>query len=213
MNDFEIKTLVVGQLQTNCYLLIDRKIKQALIIDPGDDAQYIIEKLSGEKVTPVTIIATHGHYDHILAIFELKLIYKIPFLANRKDEFLLKNIKRSSWYYSKIKADPIPEINQYLKDKDKIQIGNINLSVMETSGHTPGSICLYFAKQNILFTGDTIFAGGGVGRTDFSYCSTSDLHDSLKTIFKLPNQTIIYPGHGEISTIKREVEFFRKGLP
>ena len=213
MEDFVIKTLVVGQLQTNCYLIIDKKVKKALIIDPGDDADYIIRILADEKVTPLKIIATHGHFDHILGVTELKLNFNIPFLINQKDLFLVKDmVKRTKYYLPDVTPIP-PNIDKFLVNDEVIDFGNNQIRIIETPGHTPGSICLYSAKQNILFSGDTIFAGGGVGRTDFSYSSSIDLQKSLKKIFKLPGITTIYPGHGETSTIKQEYEFFRKGLP
>lgn len=201
---FKVVTLPVGQLRTNCYLLIDKKTADTLIIDPGDDADYIERIMTDKKCKPLKIVATHGHFDHIMAATELKLAYNLPFLINKKDEFLVKNLKSSAKYFLGIETDPPPPINGYLKEKENIELGNNLLEIIATPGHTPGSLCLYSKESNILFTGDLLFADGGVGRTDFSYSSSSDLAASLTKIFHLPAQTKIFPGHGRSSTLGKE---------
>lgn len=195
----KIKKLTLGQLQTNCYIANDGE--EALIIDPGDDADYIMRVISDEEVKPKMIIATHGHYDHILAVTELKLAYNIPFLMHKDDEFLLKNMKSSAQHFSGIKADPAPKVDKYLKENDNLVVGSNLLQVIETSGHTPGSLSLYNKDENILFAGDLIFAGGGVGRTDFVYSDKIKLLNSIKKLSGLPKKTIVYSGHGEESKI------------
>lgn len=208
MNNLVIKTLVVGQLQTNCYLLINKETNKALIIDPGDSSDYITSILQDEKTIPVKILATHGHFDHILAAYELQLNYQITFMVHQKDVFLVKEIrKRSQFYFPEAIAIP-PKINNYLKHDQIINLGKYQIQVIETPGHTPGSVSLYIKEQNILFTGDTLFANGGVGRTDFSYSSVGDLNKSLAKIYKLPGKTIIYPGHGSFSSIEKEKKSF-----
>lgn len=213
---FQIRTLPVGQLTTNCYLVIDGKTKKALIIDPGDSAEYIINVLRDEGATPTAIVATHGHFDHILAVTELKLAFNIPFLINGKDRFLVARMQESARHFLKIEVDPPPALafgkSQWRAGppqidgtlKNKIKAGSTTLTILETPGHTPGSVCLYHKEKGILFTGDTLFANGGVGRTDFSYSSKNDLNRSLQHLFKLPLDTIIYPGHGESSTLSQE---------
>lgn len=200
----KVISLPVGQMQANCYLIYGELPGDTLIIDPGDDADYIERIISDHKLNPIKIIATHGHFDHILAVTELKLAYNIPFLINQKDEFMVENMKKSAKHFLGIDVDPPPEIDEYLKDGDKLTDGNIELEVVETPGHTPGSICLYLPREKLILTGDTLFAGGGVGRADFSYSSSQDLGNSLKKIFKLPAKTTIYPGHGRESTLGEE---------
>lgn len=207
MEDLLIKTLPVGQLQTNCYLVIDRSKNEALIIDPGDSADYIIRILTDEKVKPSKIVATHGHFDHILAVYELKLAYNISFLISKKDLFLVSAMQKNASHFLGVKVDPPPEVDKYLFEDEKVKVGRYTFSVIETPGHTPGSICLYLKDKNALFTGDTIFAGGGLGRTDFSYSSKKDLYQSIKKIFQLPNKTTIYPGHGPKSLLSQEKHF------
>ena len=217
-----IETLVVGQLETNCYLVWDPESLEAIIIDPGDAGDYIGEKILSLNLKPKLIVATHGHFDHILAVTELKLAFNISFLIHPKDEFLVRRVQRSAKFFVGIQTDLVPKIDQYLKKEEEIKFGREKLKVMETAGHTPGSVCLtsYSTSQDaipacagrrqpprfcrsVLFSGDTLFAGG-VGRTDFGYSSQKDLTESLEKIFTLPEETIVYPGHGELTTIGEE---------
>ena len=205
----EIISLIVGQLQTNCYLVVGGKTNKALIIDPGDDADYIERIISDRKLKPVKIVATHGHFDHILAVTELKLAYKIPFFIHKNDEFLVKELQSSVRYFLGIAADPPPNIDGYLQEKDYIMIGESTLLVLEAPGHTPGGICLYSKRDKILFTGDLLFADGGIGRTDFLYSNPAMLNTSLKKIFQLNLLTTVYSGHGRATTLKVEIAFHK----
>lgn len=200
MKDYqpEVLTLTVGQLQTNCYIPYDKKSQKGCIIDPGDDADYITRILTDKKIKPECIVATHGHFDHILAVSELQLAYDIPFVLNSKDIFLVINMQSSAGYFLGRKIDnPIPQVNRNLKEGDTLKMGISTFSVIETPGHTPGSICLFSRIMNVLICGDLLFAGGGVGRTDFSYSSPQDLQKSIDKVFKLPSNIIVYPGHGD----------------
>jgi glyoxylase-like metal-dependent hydrolase (beta-lactamase superfamily II) len=185
----EIKSLSVGQLQTNCYLLWDESSSECFIIDPGDDADFITTQILELKLKPMASLLTHGHYDHCLACLELKLNFNIPIYLNPKDNFLYQNANKSAEHWSSIKALKQPHTLPLPKE---LKLGETTIRVISTPGHTPGSVCFSFA--NILFTGDTLFADG-VGRTDFSYSSTSDLKKSLAKIHSYPPETLIYPGH------------------
>ena len=206
----EIITLPVGQLQANCYLVYDRQSSNGVIIDPGDDADYIERNISDYKMIPGSIIATHAHFDHIMAVLELKLAYKIPFKISCKDKFLINNMSSSAKHFIGIQSGPPPGIDVCLKDKDTIKIGKHSLMILEAPGHTPGSVCLYSKENKKLFTGDTLFADGGVGRTDFSYSKSEELIKSLKKIFSLPPNTQILPGHGRSSTLEEEKQYHFK---
>lgn len=202
----KILTLPVGQMKSNCYLIIAEN-NDCLIIDPGDDADYIERIITEKKAKPLKIIATHGHFDHIMAATELMLAYNIPFLINKKDDFLVKNMSQSAAHFLGIRTDPPPIPNAFLKDEEIIKVDDNEIRIIATPGHTPGSICLYIPQEKTLFTGDTLFAQGGVGRTDFSYSSPADLKKSLKLIFSLSGETEIKPGHGESSTLAQEKQF------
>lgn len=205
-----IERLIVGQLQTNCYLAwphfsplageANPQDNGAIIIDPGDDADFIIRKIQDLKLQPTFIVATHGHFDHVLAVTELRLAFKIPFLIHQADLFLLKRLQETTKYFTGTETDPILPPDEFVKEGDLIKFGNEKLKVIETPGHTPGSIALF--TPGILFSGDTVFAQG-VGRTDFAYASPKKLENSLKKLFKLPNKTVVYPGHGSTTAIEK----------
>lgn len=199
-----VVTLKVGSLSTNCYLINDIYTNNCIILDPGDDADYIISTIQKLRLKPQSVIATHGHFDHILAVTELKLAYKVPFYIHMKDKFLVSQMSSSAKYFLKIDTDPPPEIDGFLSNQQEIKFGRQTLKVIETPGHTPGSVCLYNKENKILFTGDLLFADGGVGRTDFSYSNLSQLNHSISQILKFPLNTKLFPGHGMQSDIKKE---------
>lgn len=192
-----IAILPVGQLTTNCYLLIDKTTDETIIVDPGDDADYIERVISDLHVTQKSILATHGHFDHIMAAFELQAAYSIPFLVHKNDEFLVKDLRNRVKHWLHIESPPPPIISGYLVEKQIISLGDTEFTVLETPGHTPGGICLYSAKEKVLFVGDLIFTGNVYGRTDFSYSNKNDLILSIKKILKLPENTTVFSGHEE----------------
>jgi len=202
-----VETLIVGSLSTNCYLYYS-KSKDCIIIDPGDDAEYIIDTITRLSLKPRAIIATHGHFDHILAVEQLKQIFKIPFYCSIKDKFLTKSMRQraSRWLSRKI-YEISPDID--IDFKDVISLGEISFEVISTPGHTPGSICLYSKKENLLFSGDTIFAKGYIGRYDFSYSDKLQLEKSIHLILQLTGETKIYPGHGEETYVKQEQKYHK----
>ncbi len=205
LSEPDITTIKVGGMGTNCYILADNKSCKAVIIDPGDDGDYITQVISDKKLIPTEIVATHGHFDHILSVTELKLTYKIPFSMHANDQFLLKTMSSSAKHYLNIVADPSPILDKTLQEGNTVKIGRFNFHVLETPGHTPGSICLYHKKSDNLFVGDLLFAAGGVGRTDFSYSNAGQLQKSLDKINKLSTGTRIYPGHGESFKLRMEI--------
>ncbi len=186
----EITTLTVGQMAANCYIVGN------IIIDPGDDAEYIMSHCT-EK--PTLVIATHGHFDHIMAAFALQKTYNVPVYIHADDMFLARRMKESAKHFLGITTDPPPEITPVTNDTYE------GFRILHTPGHTPGSICL--VGDGVIFTGDTIVAQGAVGRTDHSYSSPEDLHTSIMTILKYPASTVIYPGHGSSSSVGKERRF------
>ena len=189
--DFLVKKLVLGELSSNCWLVANQK-KECLIIDPGDVG--IEEVVESEGWKPIIVAATHGHFDHVLGALDLKLMYGIPFACSSQDEFLLKRQGQTAKYFlgKEIKTPNFSKIDIDL-DKEKEIFG---LKVIKTPGHTPGSVCFYSKEDNLLFSGDTLFADGA-GRTDFSYGDNTKLQESLKKLAKLPPKTLILPGHGD----------------
>ncbi|HUS52237.1 MAG TPA: MBL fold metallo-hydrolase [Candidatus Bathyarchaeia archaeon] len=207
----KIKKLIVGQLQTNCYLVWDEKSRQTVIIDPGDDADFIANKIRDGNLKPKVIAVTHGHFDHVLAVPELKLALNLPFLLHQKDLFLLKRSAETAHYFTGVKGDPPLRPDQFIKEGDQIKFGKEKLAVIETPGHSPGGVVFYDRGEGVLFSGDTLFRQA-VGRTDFSYGSPQDLEKSIKRLFKLPPRTIVYPGHGIKTKIGEEKTYFTQDL-
>lgn len=204
----KITTLSVGQVRTNCYIVTDNG--EVGIIDPGDDGDYIIRKITDLGAKPVWILSTHGHFDHLLAVSELALTYKIPFYLHPKDNFLLARAKESAEHFLKISVDPILVEPVPATGKTQLLVGKSMFQVIETPGHSPGGICLYNKSKKVIFTGDLLFGRGLVGRTDFKYCSKKNLEKSLTKIFKLPKDTLVYPGHGEEAVLgKTKKDYFQ----
>jgi glyoxylase-like metal-dependent hydrolase (beta-lactamase superfamily II) len=204
----QVKELVVGQLHTNCYLIVDISSKEALIVDPGDDADYISQVMRDMGLNAIGIAATHGHFDHILAAFELQQVYKIPFYIHAKDAFLLKRMQETARYFLHYNVVEVPPtISKTYETSDTITVGENLLEIIETPGHTPGSVVLYSPEHHVALTGDTLFAEGSVGRTDFQYASPGDLATSIKKILALPQETSVFPGHGQITTIVEERKY------
>jgi len=189
-----IISLKVGEMGNNCYLISDEETGDTLVIDPGEEGDFISTSILENKLTPIGIVLTHGHYDHCLAVLELKLNFDIPIYLHQKDLFLYQKAHLSGKHFSGISSPKLPPVDFYLEDSDKVSFGSSFLKVIHTPGHTPGSVCLYSAPH--LFTGDTLFAEG-VGRTDLPYSSSKDLRQSLAKISRFPENTFIYPGHEE----------------
>lgn len=197
----EILTFPLGVLQTNCYLAFDKKTSQAVIIDPADAGDFLAEQVSRLKLKPIVILATHGHFDHVLASLELKLNFRLPFLMSKTDQFLLSQARKRAIFYTQVdpRLDPAKP-DGFLKENYIVRFGSEELKVIETPGHTPGSLCFYNKKGGILFSGDTIFKEA-VGRTDLPKSSEKQLKNSVEKLIKLPDKTIVYPGHGQKTTL------------
>jgi len=189
----EIITYQLGSLQANCYLLVNDK--DCLIIDPADDAAFLLEEIQRRRLNLVAMLATHGHFDHIGAAGEIQLSINVPLYIFKEDQFLVDRVEETAEHFLDFKPYIIkPKNIKYLTEKN-FQLPIFNFQIIKTPGHTPGGCCFYFKEENALFTGDTLFAEG-VGRTDLSYSSKSDLNKSLEKIHKLED-VVIYPGHGE----------------
>lgn len=205
-------TYVLGELQTNCYIVWDDESKDGVIIDPADEAVFVSEEILRLQINPVIVLATHGHFDHVLAALDLKLMFNIPFGCSQKDFFLLDRQSKTATHFlkKKISIPDIKKIDIDLQAENEIAVGKEIFKIIKTPGHTPGGVCFYNKSNNLLFSGDTLFAGTR-GRTDLSYSSTREICKSLGTLMELPEETVVLPGHGEETTIGREKSKYVKG--
>jgi len=192
--ELEIRSVVVGPLRTNCYCVISRG--ESLIIDPGGNPEKILPLVKGTKIK--AIIATHGHFDHVLAVPILKKKLDVEFWIHRDDVEIMESYMKHMYMYG------IPKPDKYVDEGDMIIVGDVKLGILHTPGHTPGSISIYNYASKIIFTGDTLFRGA-LGRTDLPGGDIHKLFGSLKKIFSLfTKDFVVYPGHGEKTTLRQE---------
>ena len=195
----KVETLVLGAIETNCYIISDNNT--VLIIDPGFSPRRLIEKINNEYGGRLSaVLLTHGHFDHIGAVDALVRTYNCPVYGCKDDERLFRDISVNQMFRQGAVVNS--EI-EWLED-DKITIGNIDIKVYYTPGHSPGSVM--FEIGGMLFSGDTIFYES-VGRTDLYGGSYSQLKQSLAVLQSLPFDMVIYPGHGEKTTVAHEIQF------
>lgn len=192
-----LETIVVTQMEANCYVLGCQRTKEAIVIDPGGDYEKVKRRIEENGLKVKCIVNTHGHIDHIGANAE----FGVPVWIHRLDaDFLRDPAKSLSAAFGGLYISPPP--SRLLEDGDEVKFGEISLRVIHTPGHTPGGISLKY--DDIVFTGDTLFCGG-VGRTDFPYSSEDLLFESIRErLLIFDDKTVIYPGHGPSSTIGEE---------
>ena len=198
----KIDTLCLGALGTNCYVIWNEDTKECIIIDPADNPISLQTRCNSLQVTPVAILLTHGHFDHMLAADSLRKYYKIPIYVYEKEVPLMED---SQYNLSAVWAEPYSlKADQTLEDREVLKLAGYEIQVLHTPGHTVGSCCYYIEKENTLISGDTLFYHS-IGRTDFPTSRTRSLIQSIKeTLFVLPDDTVVYPGHGESTTIEEE---------
>jgi glyoxylase-like metal-dependent hydrolase (beta-lactamase superfamily II) len=197
-------SVIVGALETNCYLVYCQETLECAIIDPGAEPEKIVRFIGHNCLKPTILINTHGHVDHIGANRDIKDKFDIPLYIHAADRPMLESTLQSELsFFLGAKESPPPD--KFLEEGGEIKIGNVMLSVFHTPGHSPGSVCLM--GDGILFSGDTLFFGG-VGRTDLPGGSWEELERSIREkIFTLPVDTVVLPGHGPTTTIDQETKF------
>jgi glyoxylase-like metal-dependent hydrolase (beta-lactamase superfamily II) len=196
-----IKTLCVGMLQTNCYIVGCEDTKEGAIIDPGGDAKLILGEVERLGLKIKYVINTHGHFDHTLANKEVVKATGAPLAIHSADAPMLT--QGGGAFFFGIMGKASPPANTILEEGQVLTLGNIQLKVFHMPGHSPGSICLYNEKESVLFDGDVLF-NMGIGRYDLPGGNYGVLMQSIRRLLALPDETAVYPGHGPATTIGRE---------
>jgi glyoxylase-like metal-dependent hydrolase (beta-lactamase superfamily II) len=195
--------IAVGPLQCNCSLIGDEATFEGMVIDPGDDIKSVLALVRKHKLKIKQIVITHAHVDHLGGEMKLRAATGAPILLNQNDQALLKMMDiQASWIG--VASPGLIQIDQSLSDADRVTAGNLGATIMHTPGHTEGSICLYFPAEQKLIAGDTLFAGS-IGRTDLPGGSFPKIMSSLhEKVLTLPDETVVVPGHGSLTTIGKE---------
>jgi len=196
-----LKTLAVGPIMANCYILGCENTKKAVVIDPGDEAERILMALAEEKLSVEYILNTHGHFDHVGANARLKKATGAELILHPDDIEMLGALKQAAAAFG-LSSEDSPPPDRTVVDGDRITFGDITLEVLHTPGHSPGGISFY--TDGTVFVGDTLFAGS-IGRTDFPGGNFDTLISSIKTkLFALDDNVKVYTGHGPATTIGQE---------
>lgn len=193
----------VGPLQCNCSIIGDESTREAIVIDPGDDIAGVLAIVQKHKLAVKQIVVTHAHIDHVGGATKLRQATGAPILLNQNDYALLKMLPVQAAWIGVATPEAVT-IDQPLADADTVRAGQLSATVMHTPGHTEGSVCLYFPAERKLIAGDTLFAGS-IGRTDLPGGSFPNIMRSLhERVLALPDETVVVPGHGPLTTIGEE---------
>ena len=197
--------LPVGPLRCNCSIIGDETTREAMVIDPGDEIEDVLALVRKHKLHVKQIVITHAHIDHVGGATKLRAATGAPILLNQNDYALLKMLDvQAAWI-----GMPAPgevKIDRSVTTGESVSAGSHTAHILHTPGHTEGSICLYFEADRKLIAGDTLFAGS-IGRTDLPGGDTHKIMRSLhNTVLALPDDTVVVPGHGELTSIGKERE-------
>jgi glyoxylase-like metal-dependent hydrolase (beta-lactamase superfamily II) len=197
--------LPVGPLQCNCSVIGDESTHEAMVIDPGDDIEDVLAIIRKHQLQVKQIVITHAHIDHVGGAAKLRAATGAPVLLNQNDQALLKMLDMQAAWVGMAPPGKV-EIDQSIGAADTVEAGSLVADVIHTPGHTEGSVCLYFPAEKKLIAGDTLFAGS-IGRTDLPGGSMEKIISSLhEKVLALPDETVVVPGHGPLTTIGEERE-------
>ena len=192
----------VGPLACNCYVVGDEATRSAIVIDPGGDADDLAAVIAEQRLVVTAIVATHAHLDHILAAERLRSLTGAPFLLHDADRPLLDWMQESGRLFLGVELPPPPEVDTPAAEGDRVVAGDVELEIVHTPGHSPGSISLI--APDAVFSGDTLFAGS-IGRTDLPGGDTQALLNVVRSkLFALDESLTVYPGHGPATTLAEE---------
>ena len=208
MSRMKINHYVVGMVQTNCYIVINNETKECIIIDPGASGKQLAEIIYEDDLTPIAVLLTHGHFDHAGAAKTLKDEFDISIYAHEAERETLRSPEKNvSWM---VNCKEVYDADIYLKDEEVISLAGFEIKVLHTPGHTEGGCCYYIPAEDVVFSGDTLFAQS-VGRTDFPGGSMSQIVRSIREKLltlneagNLESDIMVYPGHNDPTTIETE---------
>lgn len=197
----KILRCVVGPVQTNCYIPLEED-GSCLVVDPGDNSEELVRKIREAKGKPLAVLLTHGHFDHAGAAGSIASIYHVPIIACEKEKDTLEDPeKNASWMVGR---SAVYSADQWVKDEEVLTFGPFTVKVLETPGHTAGGCCYYLEKDDTLFSGDTLFQMS-VGRSDLPGGDGELLVKKIREkLLVLKDQTLVCPGHGNVTTIENE---------
>lgn len=197
--------LPVGMLQCNCSIFGDEQTREAIVVDPGDDIENITAVLEKHTLAVKSIVITHAHIDHVAGAHKLRAITGAPVYMNENDRELLNALDVQATWLG-IEAPPPTKVDLAAADGTVLRLGQVNFEIIETPGHTQGSVSVWIPQENKLVAGDTLFRDS-IGRTDLPGGNTRQILSSIKTrLLPLPDDAVVVPGHGPITTIGRERE-------
>lgn len=199
----------VGELQANCYFITEGN--DLLIIDPGDQAAFLLEEMSRRNLHLVGIVATHGHFDHIMAVGEIQMSFDLPLHISKEDMFLVQRLGKTAHHFLRHNSLIVEPKKVVDAAEGPLTIGPFQLEIIHTPGHTPGSTSFYIQEENALFTGDTVFKGS-VGDYSHSYSDKHDLFESLGKLERKVGEAALYPGHGEPSLLREELKHYHRQI-
>jgi hydroxyacylglutathione hydrolase len=197
--------LPVGLLQCNCSIFCDEQTREAIVIDPGEEIDKVTEVLEFHRLKVKAIVITHAHIDHVAGAHKLRALTRAPVYMNERDTELLDALDIQAGWLG-VDTPPRTEVDIAANDGSVLHLGPAEFHVLHTPGHTQGSLSLWIPEENKLIAGDTLFRDS-IGRTDLPGGNTRQILSSIKTrLFELPDQTVVFPGHGPETTIGREKE-------